>query len=145
MTRKRKPDVPTWVRKVCKIRGNHMSYRYCGGCGLSILEQDDKIVESYDIPLLYGTDELTIAVILQTPLTSITVDSFGMLEVHASARLDPELFYLQAHRCGRKPIGTAVLTIPRKPAGSAWHKPTLTDSELAEFKQAWETPREVTK
>lgn len=142
--RKKRPDAPTWVRKVCKIRGNHMSYRYCG-CGQTILEQADKIVEAYDIPLLHGEDELTIAVICGTPLTSIVANSFGMVEVHASARLDPAEYFLQAHRCSRQPIGTGVLPIPRKPAGSTWRKPTLTDSELAEFKRAWEAPKEVIK
>ena len=142
--RKKRPDVATWVRKVCKIRGNCMSYRYCA-CGSPILEQYDKIVEAYDIPLLHGEDELTTAVICGTLFTSIIADSFGMVEVHASARLDPAKYFLQPHRCGRRPIGTAVLPIPRKPAGSTWRKPALTGSELAEFKRAWETPKEITK
>lgn len=121
-----------------------MSYRYCV-CGSPILEQDERIVESYDIPLLHGADQLTIAVICGTPLTSIIADSFGMVEVHASARRDPAGYFLQAHRCGRRPVGTAMLPIPRKSVGSVWRKPTLTDSELAEFKRAWETPREAIK
>lgn len=137
MVRKKKPQVPLWVVKVCKMKGNRMSYRYCG-CGQPILEQADTIIEAYDIPLLHGSDQLALAVILQVMLTRIRVNPFNMLTLRADPKLDQGEYYLQAHRCFHQPIGTAELPIPRKPAGSTWKKPVLTDSELSQFTQKWQ-------
>ncbi len=137
MARKKKPQVPSWVVKVCKMKPNRMSYRYCG-CGQPILEQTDTIIEAYDIPLLHGSDQLVLAVILQVMLTRIRVNPFSMLTLRADPKLDQEEYYLQAHRCFHQPIGTAELPIPRKPVGSTWKKPVLTDSEFSQFTQKWQ-------
>lgn len=137
MARKKKPTVPSWVVKVCKMKPNRMSYRYCG-CGQPIIEQADMPVEAYDIPLLHGSDQLVLAVILQVMLTRIRVNPFNMLTLRADPKLDRGEYYLQAHRCFHQPIGTAELPIPRKPAGSMWKKPVLTDSELSQFTQKWQ-------
>ena len=137
---------PSWLHLVC-TPGNlaHLKARRCDGCAQWTLTCETDVWESYDPGVITG-DDLTVAVILDRPLTRIEwfpeLEQARLVNESMSRTLDPEATYLTLHRCGHTPISLTPFKPPKKAIReNTWEsdaEPTIED--IRTFERVWKTP-----
>lgn len=138
---------PSWLRILCPP-GNlaKLEARRCEGCGRWTVSSRQGVWESWDPGIISG-DDLTIAIILERPLTRI-IWTPGLEQAHLQTvsgpyGITPDGRYLAVHDCRLAPISTQPYKPPskeRKP-GKPWGKDIqLTDKEIRTFETVWNMP-----
>lgn len=134
---------PAWLRRtipdMCPLVVTRCS------CGQYTIQDREGLWESWDYGLIAG-DDLTVAIILERPLTRILwLPSVGyplLRSVFREAGIKPDGQYLAMHECGRARISLKPWKPPKKERqpGRPWGGRQPTESEVSEFKWIWTTP-----
>lgn len=138
---------PSWLRILCPP-GNlaKLEARRCEGCGRWTVSSRQGVWESWDPGIVSG-DDLTIAIILQRPLTRIIwtpgLDQARLEDVSGPYGITTDGKYLSLHDCQLAPISNQPFKPPRQTRKK--HNPfsnsiRLTDKEIKTFETIWNTP-----
>ncbi|MFT8442201.1 MAG: hypothetical protein ABF780_05760 [Bifidobacterium aquikefiri] len=142
MTRQRKPS---WLRILCPD-GNlaKLKPRRCT-CGRWTIrcEPTHGVWESYDPGIIHGSEDLSVAIILNRRLMQV-IWNMGISQpllrnTWGAAGITPEATYLGEHDCQCQPISMKPFKLPAKPHASSdiLANVTVTPSEIREFKKVW--------
>lgn len=136
---------PVWIRQVA-YEGNagSLTYRKCL-CGVPVLECSvPPVWGKYDVKLIHGVDDLTVAIILGVPLDELRWNQgLRRAGIYTTLRYKTDKYYVQTHECHHMPFGTVPdsFAFPEREeaANSIWVN-TVDDSsreELDEFTRLW--------
>jgi hypothetical protein len=138
-----RPRKPTWLRILCPA-GNlsKLVPVRCAGCGQWIISCRQEPWQSYDPGILHGPEDLSIAIILNRPLTRINwitgLNQPSLRDPYGTYGIDQNADYLAAHECRHTPISNKPYKPPAKPHAKKQPWGTgITASEIREFEKAW--------
>ncbi|MDF7641739.1 hypothetical protein PT279_09100 [Bifidobacterium sp. ESL0784] len=138
---------PSWLRILCPP-GNlaKLEAQRCEGCSRWVVSCRQGVWESWDPGIITGQN-LTIAIILQRPLTRIQwipgLRQAQLEDVSGRYGITPDGQYLSLHDCQLAPISHTPykpLRQQRKPGKPFPTNIKLTKQEIKTFERIWNTP-----
>lgn len=138
--------LPHWAEQLINDQSHHFTATSCPFCSKLILVDECKpVFEYYDMGLIHGVDDVTVAIILDRCLTSVEWNLSLQQAVLRTIMIVKKVngFYLSHHACGKTSISSVPATyqfpMRRTSTSADWYEgDEPSEVDYQDFIQEWE-------